>query len=123
MKNPWKRFLAKWIQYRIETQLLVANLLGLIVNLAFMGRFRPRGAPPIVVLVDSHREALVLWLLRLLAVIPAQCGIHVIRQPAELYAIAQSSPVGATLVATSRLCSKHYQAMADFRRRQQVNVI
>lgn len=103
--------------------MLVAGFLGLIVNLAYMGRLRSPGENRIVVLVDSQREAALLRLLYLTAMIP-RCRVRVVQQTDELRAFSETSVGGEVLlVATSRLYSKHYQVMADFRRRLQLIVL
>lgn len=99
--------------------MLVAGFLGLIVNLECMGRLRLPGESRIIVLMDSQREAALLRLLNLAAMIP-RCRVCVIRHADELHEFTgNSSSEKALLVATSRLYSKHYQVMAGLRRRLQ----
>ena len=123
MSNFRKRAHARWAQVRIETAILIAGLRGVIVNLAYIGRLRATDTPRIAVLVDSQREAVVLKLLRLSTAVP-WCTVHVIQRPLELDAFAQTVTAdGALLVVTSRLYLKHYQQMADLRRRQRLLVL
>ena len=123
MSNLYKRLLARWAQFRIEAAILIAGLRGVIVNLAYIGRLRAAHTPRIAVLVDSRREALLLRLLRLCAVVP-KCTVHVIERPPELEALAKGLPIdGTLLVATPRLYLKHYQQMAELRRRQRLLVL
>lgn len=123
MSNLYKRLLARWAQFRIEAAILIAGLRGVIVNLAYIGRLRAAHTPRIAVLVDSRREALLLRLLRLCAVVP-KCIVHVIERPSELQALAKGLPIdGTLLVATPRLYLKHYQQMAELRRRQRLLVL
>ena len=74
-------------------------------------------------LVDSRREAALLRLLNLVAVIP-RCMVCVIRRTDELHALAENDVGGeAPLVATSRLYSKYYQVMAGLRQRLRLIVL
>ncbi len=103
--------------------MLAAGLLGLIVNLECMGRLRLSGESRIIVLVDSQREAALLRLLNLAAMIP-RCGVRVIRRVDELHEFAGNSPSEKmVMVATSRLYSKHYQVMVDLRRHLRLIVL
>ena len=123
MRSLWKRLLARWSQFRIETVIFIIGLRSLIVNLAYLGRLRSADPLRIAVLVDSRREAMLLWLLRLFTVVP-ECTVHVIQRPPELDALAHALPAdGTLLVATSRLYLKHYQRLVDLSRRRRLLVL
>jgi hypothetical protein len=118
-----KRLLAKWAQYRIETAMLAAGFLGLIVNLTYMQRFLPTAQHRIIVLVDSRREAILLRFLHLTAVIP-RFGVRVIKNGNEFRALAENSSTGGTLLAaTARLYAKHYTSMLNWHRSQRLIVL
>lgn len=73
--------------------------------------------------MDSQREAALLRLLKHATVIP-WCKVHVIRRTGEFHELAEQNASEETLlVATSRLYSKHYQAMVDLRRRLRLIVL
>lgn len=123
MRSLRKRLRAKWAQHRTETAILAASFLGLVVNLACMGRLLSPGENPVIVLVDSQREAALLRFLNLTTMIP-RCRVRVIRHTDELRAFAKISPgKGTLLVATARLYSKHYQGITGLRRRLQLIVL
>jgi len=102
--------------------MLSAAFRSLVVNLVFLNRFAPDGRPPLV-LVDSWREALFLRSLVAARVIP-RCRVRVIVHRHSLSECARiGTEEGRTLVLTMRVCARHYQAVAELRRRGGVLVI
>ena len=123
MRHLGKRLLSRWTQFHIETAIHITGVLGLIVNLAYMGRLRSPGESRVVVFVDSQREAALLQLLGLVAVIP-RCSVCVIRQADDLHARTEKSfRREVLLVATSRVYLNHYQVMAVLRKQSRMVVI
>ena len=122
MRRLWTRLRAKRRQFQIETELLVAGLHSLIVNLACMGRLRLAQAGRVIVLVDSRREGAFLRLLSLLTIVP-RCNVCEISSAEDIHVHVQASAAEDVLVATSRVCSKYYQSVASLRRRRQLIVL
>ena len=118
--HEWKRLLA---QFRIEAAIRTAGFLGLIFNLAYMGRLRSLEETRVVVFVDSLPEIFLLRLLRLVAVIP-WCRIYVIRGLDDFHVLAEKIPDDEALLAvTPHLYLEYYQAMVGLRRKLRVVVI
>ena len=122
MRRLWTRLLVKRRQFQIETELLVAGLHSLIVNLACMGRLRLAQAGRVIVLVDSRREGAFLRLLSLLTIVPC-CNVCEISSAEDIQVHVHASAAADVLVATSRVCSKYYQSVASLRRRRQLIVL
>lgn len=118
-----KRISRRWSQFRGEVFCLITGLQLLIVNLAYIGQLRGAGENRIVVIVDSWREAMILWLLWIGRVLP-RYKIWVIRRSGQLDLYAKTDFGGALLlVATSRAYTKHYQLLADLRQQQRLIVL
>lgn len=116
------RISKRWYQFRDEVTGLVAGFQLLIVNLAYIRLRSPKGNR-IVVIVDSWREAMILWLLWIVRVLPLY-KIWVIRRTGQLDLYAKTNFGGELLlVATSRAYTKHYQLLADLRRQQRLIVL
>lgn len=119
----WKRLSTRWFQFRDEASGLVAGFQLLIVNLAYIGQLRSPEKSRIVVIVDSWREAVILWLLWIGRVLP-RYKVWVIRRAVHLDVYADADFGGELLlVATSRAFTKHYQLLADLRRQQRLVVL
>ena len=123
MSHLGKRLLRRWTQYKIETAIHITGVLGLIVNLAYMGRLQLPGESRIIVFVDSQREAALLQLLGWVNVIP-RCSVCLVRQAEDISArTAKSSRREMLLVVTSRVYLNHYQGMAVLRKQSRMIVI
>lgn len=118
----WGRLTKRWVQFHSEVTGLVEGFQLLIVNLAYIQIKSPR-EERIVVIVDSWREAMILWLLWIARVLP-QYKIWVIRRAGHLDLYADADFGGELLlVATSRAYTKHYQLLANLRRQQRLIVL
>lgn len=119
----WKRISTRWVQFCGEASGLATGFQLLIVNLAYIGQLRAPEENRIVVIVDSWREAIILWLLWIGRVLP-RYKVWVIRRAGQLDLRAQEDFGGELLlVATSRAYTKHYQLLADLRRQQRLIVL
>ena len=103
-----QRLHRRWDQFRIETQWRLASFQGLVVNLHYYGKYRQAQTPPVVVLLDSWREAGLLALLRLLGVLPAH-RVHVIRRSGDVQAHLGEGAGQALLFVTTSFYTKYYQ--------------
>ena len=122
-------------QYRIESAMLAAAFRSLAVNLEFMERLGLRAASRVVV-VDSWREATLLRVLGSLHLV-RRCTVHVVTRAEKLAEVATAEaragrpiiylgdPDGeiARIILTMRVCSRHYQTVAELRRRATILVI
>lgn len=116
------RLSKRWYQFHNEVTGLVAGFQLLIVNLAYIQLRSPRG-DRIVVIVDSWREAAILWFLWIVRVLPLY-KIWVIRRTAHLDLYADADFGGELLlVTTSRAFTKHYQLLADLRRQRRLIIL
>lgn len=119
----WKRLSTRWSQFCGETSGLVTGFQLLIVNLAYIGQLRTADESRIVVIVDSWREAIILWLLWIGRVLP-RYKVWVIRRAGQLDLYAEADFGGELLLAaTSRAYTKHYQLLAALRRQQRLIVL
>lgn len=119
----WKRVNTRWVQFRHETVGLIRGFQMLMVSLALIGQVRLSREGPILVIVDSWREALLLWFLWMVRVLP-RYRILVVRRAQDLDHPVESDFYGETmLIATSRVFTKHYQIMAELRHQQRLVVI
>lgn len=122
MRRILRGLLARLGQYRIETAIFVKGILGLIVNLAYIGRLQLPEGMRIVVLVCSQQEALIFRILRLMTVI-SQCRVCVIRSAEEFNTLAGDLTENEMLfIATSHLYCKHYQVMSGLHQSQRLIV-
>lgn len=118
-----KNISKRWHQFRDEAAGLVIGFQLLIVNLAYIGQLQSPRRSRIVVIVDSWREAVILWLLWLGQVLP-RYKVWVIRRAGHLDLYAEADFGGELLlVATSRAFAKHYQLLADLRRQRRLVVL
>lgn len=118
----WKRFSKRWYQFRDDVSGLVTGLQLLIVNLAYI-QLRLPGKNRIVIIVDSWREAMILWLLWAGRALP-RYKVWVIRRAVHLDFYADADFDGELLlVTTSRAFTKHYQLLADLRRQRRLIVL
>lgn len=119
----WKRISTRWFQFRDEASGLVTEFQLLIVNLANIGQLKSPEKSRIVVIVDSRREAMILWLLWVVRVLP-RYNVRVICRADQLSQYAEADFGGELLlVATSRTFTKHYQLLAALRRQQRLIVL
>lgn len=119
----WKRLSTRWSQFFGEASSLVTGFQLLIVNLAYIGQLRIREENRIVVIVDSWREAIILWLLWIGRVLP-RYKVWVIRRAGQLDLYAEADFGGELLlIATSRAYTKHYQLLAGLRRQRRLIVL
>ena len=118
----WKRISRRWSQFSDEAKGLVEGFQLLVVNLAYIQRRLPK-KNRIVVIVDSWREAFILWLLWVVGVLP-RYKVWVIHRTSQLNPYAAADFGGESLlVATSRAFSKHYQLLAGLRRQRRLIVL
>ena len=119
----WKRITARWYQFCGETAGLVTGFQLLIVNLAYIGQLAPPGKSRIIVIVDSWREAMILWLLWVVRVLP-RYNVWVIYRADRLSQYAEADFGGELLlVSTSRALTKHYQLLVNLRRQRRLIVL
>lgn len=118
-----KRIATRWSQFCGETSGLVTGFHLLVVNLAYIDQLGLHGKNRIVVIVDSWREAMILWLLWAIRVLP-RYNVRVICRAGQLAQYAEADFGGELLlVATSRAFTKHYQLLADLRRQRRLIVL
>ena len=119
----WKRISTRWFQFRDEASGLVTGFELLIVNLAYISQLRSPEKNRLIVIVDSWREAIILWLLWIGRVLP-RYKIWVIRHTGQLDLIAEAD-FGSELllVVTSRAYTKHYQLLTGLRRQQRLIIL
>lgn len=109
-------------QYRIESAMLAAAFRSLAVNLEYMERLGLRAASRVVV-VDSWREATLLRVLGSLHLV-RRCTVHVVTRAEKLAEVATAEArAGRPIILTMRVCSRHYQTVAELRRRATILVI
>ncbi|MBC8505317.1 MAG: hypothetical protein H8D34_10690 [Chloroflexi bacterium] len=119
----WKRIPIRWLQFLGESSSLVAGFQLLIVNLAYIDQLRAPEKKRLVVIVDSWREAVILWLLWICKVLP-RYNIWVIRRTGHLDLYAEGDFGGEQLlVATSRAFTKHYQLLAKLRQQRRLMIL
>lgn len=119
----WKRIITRWQQFRNEASGLVTGFQLLMVNLAYISQLRSKEKTRLVVIVDSWREAAILWLLCICRVLP-RYKIWVIRRGRTISSYAESDFGGEMLmVATSKAYIKHYQLLAELRRRRRLIIL
>jgi len=119
----WKRLSTRWLQFQNEASGLIAGFQLLMVNLAYISQLRAKEKSRLVVIVDSWREAAILWLLGICRVLP-RYKIWVIRRAEQLNRCAETNFGGELLlVATSRVYTKYYQLLADLRGQQRLIVL
>jgi hypothetical protein len=119
----WKRLSTRWFQFSNETSGLVTGFQLLMVNLAYIDQLRLPEKNRLVVIVDSWREAVILWLLWICKVLP-RYNIWVIRRAGHLDLYAKTDFGGELLmIATSKVFTKHYQLLAELRRQQRLIIL
>lgn len=119
----WKRILRRWLQFRSEASGLVTGFQLLIVNLVYISRLRSPEENRLVVIVDSWREAVLLWLLWACKVLP-RYNVWVIRRAGHLDSYVKTDFDGELLmIATSKVFTKHYQLLAELRRQQRLIIL
>lgn len=117
------RIATRWSQFCDEATGLVRGFQLLIVNLALIGKLRSVKADPITLIVDSRREAAILWFLWFIKVLP-RYKVLVVRRASDLNFSAESDFRGELLlIATSRAFTKHYQLLADLRHQRRLVVL
>ena len=119
----WKRIATRWFQFRGEVVGLIWGFQQLIVNLYLIGKLRPAGVNPIIVIVDSWREATLLRLLWIIQLLPRH-KILVVHRACDLNSSMQSNFGNESLlIVTSRVFTKHYQLLADLRNQRRMVVL
>jgi hypothetical protein len=123
LDRAWKKAKQKSTQFRIESALRAGQLQSLVVNLALIGRVYPEDAAPLVVLVESTREAMLLRFLGTVGLIPRGCVV-VARDTDQIARIVreQNEHRGLSVVAW-RLFLKYYQHLVDARNSGSVIII
>lgn len=117
-----KRLSMRWAQFRNEASGLIEGFQLLAVNLAYI-QLRAPEKKRIVVIVDSRREAVLLWLLWIGQVLP-RYTVWVIHRTSHLSPYVKADFGGESLlIATSRAFTKHYQLLADLRRQRRLVVL
>jgi hypothetical protein len=112
----------RWAQFRNEASGLIEGFQLLAVNLAYI-QLRAPEKKRIVVIVDSRREAVLLWLLWIGQVLP-RYTVWVIHRTSHLSPYVKADFGGESLlIATSRAFTKHYQLLADLRRQRRLVVL
>jgi hypothetical protein len=102
--------------------MLAAAFRSLAVNLEYMERLGLRSSSRVVV-VDSWREATLLRVLGSVHLI-RRCTVHVVTRAERLAAVAaDAASAGRPVILTMRVCSRHYQTVAELRRRATILVI
>jgi len=118
-----KRIAKRWFQFRDEVANAIRGLQLLIVNLALIGKIRSTDLDPIIVVIDSWREAIILELLRITQLLP-RYKILVVRRACDLHLLAKSNFLGESLlIVTSRVFTKHYQFLVSLRHQRRLVVL
>jgi hypothetical protein len=117
MTYLWRKALEKWRQFRIEVRLRATETLSLVVNLAMISAGKPDEAVSFTVFVDSAKDAWLIRTLRGIRLLPASEVVVVSGVADLLDGIRQRSESRRLSVVASRLFLKHYQRLAEARRR------
>lgn len=117
-----KRLSLRWLQFNDEAKQLVEGFQLLIVNLAYI-QLRSSEKKQQIVIVDSWREAIILWLLRGVNILPGY-KVWVVRSADNLRQYAETDFADKLLmVATSRVFTKHYQVLSNLRQQRRLVVV
>lgn len=116
------RIAFRWHQFRDETQGLVEGFQSLLVNLVCLKLKFPE-KQSVIVILDSRREAVMLWLLWLCNILP-RYEVWVIRRAGDLELRLQRDFGGELLlVASARVFCKHYGLLVELRRQRRLIVL
>lgn len=119
----WNRIATRWFQFRYEVVGLIRGFQTLVVNLALIGKIKAIRLDPIIVIVDSWREATILRLFWVAQLFPRH-KILVVRRACDLQMHIQSNFEGVSLViVTSRAFTRHYQLLVSLRHHRRLVVL